>query len=120
MGTISSNKECPNCKSLAEFQLNYKTQEFFIICDSCGYSESHNIKRDEDFNPIIENNEYVWERDINDNPYGCYIISSDNISELGSLTQEGAKDFIKQVIENKISVTINRFVDGEFIKENYE
>jgi len=66
MGSVQTNIECPECKSMECIEdFYYKSNEIHTFCSNCGYFKEHYIKRDKkgfaikdsEGNPIYIHNE---------------------------------------------------------------
>lgn len=96
MGSVINHIECPRCFNEAVEDFYYKTGEFAISCNQCGYGKSKFIRRDDAGNvvlkdpskPIKEDN-LLWDEDELTDPWGCYhIVYADGITQVGSLESE--------------------------------
>lgn len=133
MGSVGSCITCENCGNEEAYEeYYYKTGEFYISCDKCGYRHNAYFKRDDqgdlilkDPNAKIDGPNLIPVEEILKNPYGAFIVKyTDGISSIGSLESEEAYDeFLNKVKSDEDmsmvqSVVINRYVDKRFIAEN--
>ena len=77
MGSVISYVNCPHCGSEECYEdFYYKTGEFYMFCDKCGYNNSATIinrtKR------LMDLTDEDWERTENKNPYAAFKIKNKN------------------------------------------
>lgn len=94
MGSVIDWKLCPRCKSEAQIESYYSTDEEFTFCPMCGYTKSVYIKRDENGTAIYRKNKealpenMIWVNEEIGNPYGVLHVWSKNSASASLLQSE--------------------------------
>lgn len=96
MGSVINHIECPRCHNQAVEDYYYRTGEFSISCNHCGYGKSKFFKRDDsgkvvlkDKSKPVEIDNLILEEEELTDPWGCYhIVYADGITQIGSLLNE--------------------------------
>lgn len=96
MGSTITHIDCPRCHNQAIEDYYYKTDEYAISCNHCGYGKSKFIRRNDagdvvlkDPSKPIKADNLLWDEEELTDPWGCYhIVYADGITQIGSLESE--------------------------------
>lgn len=76
MGSVQSEKECPQCGGTMVVDYLYKTDEEYRFCDCCGKYESWVAVRDENNHVVRNKNGKVRYKHTDRKGYGCVCIAT--------------------------------------------
>ena len=127
MGSTITHIDCPRCHNSAVEDYYYRTGEFAVSCNHCGYGKSKFIRRDDAGEAILKDpdkpikaDNLFWDEEELSDPYGCYhIVYADGITQVGSLTSED--DYIdfgsfakseKAHQDNVSIISVTRLIEG--------
>lgn len=130
MGSVIDYIECPNCGNEAQSDFYYKTGEEYVMCSSCGYRRSAELRRDKEGELVTKDGteRYEFDNVIMDykespNPYGAFRYRFvDNVgTACGTLeTENDLTDFITTMELNENGAieyaAYSRLVDGEIVE----
>lgn len=124
MGSIIDYIECPNCKTEAQSDFYYKSQEEYINCNNCGYYYSATIKnREKEYSELTKED---WDIRECANPFGAYRLKyKESVNtQCGSLRNEAEwKGLVKEIQDdvhysNVEIFTLSQLIEGKIIVEH--
>lgn len=100
MGSVMDTYQCKRCNGKVSSDYNYKTDESFSSCISCGSKKRHCMKRDDNRKVLFnEKNEPIWEDVVSDG-YGTAHFSCENgVIAISAYTKPITEEDIKHFYE---------------------
>lgn len=106
MGSVSCCYQCSRCNGVVYEDYNYKTNERFSLCISCGKVKNRSIKRDKNNMPILdEKNEIIREDTIIEGYGTVHFAYKDGVGSTACfkkpITENDIKLFYEELENNK-------------------